>query len=285
MFNMMAINPGYTGSRDVLSATALYRRQWWGVDGAPITMTLSADMPIIKEKLGIGLLFSDDRVGKIGTTNASGFVAYRVKIHKKGTLAMGANIGASFYNTDFQNIALTQEGNNGTDLSFRPYASTQPLVGAGLYYSTDKFYIGLSAPNLLSYNLVRVTETQSQGKKFQHIFLMAGYVFNLSENIKLKPSFLMKYVYGAPMQWDVNANLWLYDRFGIGLSVRTDASKKIFSAVAVLLEFQATENIRIGYAYDYPFNNTYKLSFQTHELMLRYELGFRSRKMVSPRFF
>lgn len=284
MFNMLAINPAYAGSRDVLSATALYRRQWWGVEGAPKTMTFSADMPIQKEKIGLGIVASNDQLGRLGVSNLSGYFAYRIKVHSKGTLALGITGGGSFYSADFNNLRLS-ENPTASDPAFQTYASVQPLVGGGAYYTTDRFYVGLSAPNLLSYNLVRATDVHSQAKKFQHVFLMGGYVFPLSEVFTLKPSGLIKWVMGAPTQMDLNAQLWLYDQVSFGLSARTDGGGKVLSTLAALLELQATENIRIGYAYDFPMNNARRISYNTHEIMVRYEMGFKSRKMVSPRYF
>lgn len=286
MFNMLAINPAYAGSRDVVSATALYRRQWWGVDGAPQTMTFSADMPIRKEKIGVGIVASNDRLGRLGVSNLSGYFSYRIKVHSRGTLAFGITGGGSFYSTDFNNIRLSEDPSaSASDPAFQQYASVQPLVGGGVYYSTDRFYVGFSAPNLLSYNLVRATETESSAKKFQHVFLMAGYVFPLTEVLTLKPSGLVKWVMGAPTQMDLNAQLWFYDKMSAGLSARTDGGGRYLSSLSILLELQATENIRIGYAYDFPFNNTRRLSYNTHEIMIRYEMGFRNKKMISPRYF
>ncbi|MDX2194886.1 MAG: type IX secretion system membrane protein PorP/SprF [Cytophagales bacterium] len=282
MFNMLAINPAYAGSRDVLSMTALYRNQWAGNFG-PKTMTFSADMPLIREKIGVGIMATSDQQPKIDNNNIAGYLSYRMKLHKRGTLAFGASLGANFYNTRFSEVqqSTAQGGGASTDPSFQNNLSKiLPVIGAGLYYSTDRFYVGFSAPSLLgSTTNNTIDSVQSAAKKYQHLFLTGGYVINLSEELKLKPSAILKWVSGSPTQMDLNANLWFYDKFAVGISYRS------LSSLAILLEWQINDQWRVGYAYDFPLNETRNISYFTHELMLRYEVGFRSKKFVTPRYF
>lgn len=277
MFNMLAVNPAYAGSRDVLSLTALYRYQWANIPGAPRTFTFTGDMPILKEKVGVGLTVNSDRVGVENRTNFYANVAYRIRL-SRGTLAFGLSGGGTFFNADYTSVNTSSDGTN--DNAFNSAVSTfLPNVGGGVYYNTDRFYIGFAVPQLLTQKLVAATNDQSKAIQKRHLFLMSGFVFRLSESVKLKPSTLIKYVDGAPLQFDVNLNCWLVDRLGIGASYRNGSS------LAFLLEFQATNQFRLGYAYEYATTRLNYATSGSHEIMVRYEFGFNKPKVLSPRYF
>ncbi len=274
MFNALALNPAYAGSRNVISATALYRNQWTGYNGAPETTTFTIDAPINDKKIGLGLQVFNDR---LGITNTTGFVAsgaYRIRMDK-GTLSFGLQSGVSSFRANYQEVALDQTGAN-TDIAFRDnVSSTLFNVGTGVYYNSDKFYVGLSAPQLIPNKLA----STRLSKQEIHLFLTAGIVFNLNEDFKLKPSILVKQVQGAPIEGDLNATFWIKDVIGIGAQYRTNAD------VSGLFEVQATPQIRIGYAYDHSITTLQNHNDGSHEIMLRYEFGYSKSKFISPRFF
>ncbi len=279
MFNMMAVNPGYAGSRGILSATALYRRQWAGMDGAPETGSIAFDMATRNEKVGLGIQAYHD---KIGITNTSGFYAtyaYRIRFRNSGTLAVGLQGGFSNYKADLTKVDLIEGG----DPAFAQNINAiLPAFGSGIYYNTDRFYAGFSIPNLVQSKLRKdqlYYETDVLAKKYMHFFFVAGYVFDLGESFKLKPSTLVKAVKGAPVQVDINANLWIKDLVSFGASYRTG------DAVAGMFEVQVTNQLRIGYAYDHSITNLVKYNQGTHEVMLRYEFGWEKGKILSPRYF
>ena len=279
MFNMMGVNPGYAGSRGILSATAMYRRQWVGLDGAPETASFSFDMATPNKKVGLGIQAFKD---KIGVTNTSGFsatYAYRIRFRNSGTLAVGLQGGFSNYKANLTKVDLIE----GDDPAFMQNINAiLPSFGAGIYYNTDRFYAGFSIPNLVKSYLRKdqvYYETDVIAKKYMHFFFIAGYVFDLGESLKLKPSTLVKAVQGAPVQVDINANLWIKDVVSFGASYRTK------DAVAGMFEVQVTNQLRIGYAYDYSISNLVKYNQGTHELMLRYEFGWEKGKVLSPRYF
>jgi len=277
MFNMLAINPAYAGSRNVVSATALYRNQWSGLNGAPETTTFTIDAPFKDKKIGLGLqVFSD----KLGITNTTGVVlsgSYRIRMDK-GTLSFGLQGNVANRRADFTQVSL-DPNNSSNDLAFQDFVNqTNFNIGSGIYYNTDRFYIGLSSPQLLP-----VVYANSSGSNLSrqeiHLFLATGFVAKLSEDFKLKPSVLVKAVEGAPVQADINATFWIKDRFGIGAQYRTNAD------VSAFLELQLSQQIRLGYAYDYAVTNLQSINSGSHELMLRYEFGFEKDKFISPRFF
>ncbi len=274
MFNPLALNPAFAGSRNVVSATALYRNQWSGIKGAPETTTFTIDAPINDKKIGLGLQVFNDKLGITNTTGIVASGAYRIRMDK-GTLSFGLQGSLANFRANYQNVALDQTGTN-TDMAFQDNVNkTMFNIGTGIYYNSDKFYVGLSAPQLVPGKLA----STPLSKQEIHLFLTAGVVFNLNDDFKLKPSILIKEVKGAPIEGDLNAMFWIKDVVGIGAQYRTNAD------VSGLLEVQATPQIRIGYAYDHSITTLQTFNSGSHEIMLRYEFGYVKNKFISPRFF
>lgn len=279
MFNTLAINPAYAGSRNVTSATALYRNQWVGIQGAPETITFSLDAPLANKKFGLGLQVFNDKIGITNTTGAFGSYAYRVRLNR-GTLAFGLQAGASQYRADFHSVALNSTVSD--DIAFSENIN-KVLVnfGAGIYYSTDRFYMGLSSPQILNNKLsnFKVENSNVYSGQAMHLFFATGYVFPLGNTLALKPSVLVKGVKGAPIEADLNATLWINDVIAFGLQYRTEAD------MAAMVELQASPQIRIGYSYDRSLTKLVQHNSGSHEIMLRYEFGYRKGKILSPRYF
>jgi type IX secretion system PorP/SprF family membrane protein len=269
MFNTLAINPAYAGSRNVTSATVLFRNQWTGIQGAPKTGTLTLDAPIYDKRLGIGLQLFSDKLGVTQTTGAVISGAYRVRLNE-GTLAFGLQGNVNQFRANYNDVNLN------TDVYDPAFAFNVNKVlfnfGTGVYYNSDRFFLGLSVQDLVKNRLTNYTTNNVDFRQTQvmHLFLSSGYVFDLNDDFKFKPSFLIKGVKGVPIEGDIN---------GIGAQYRTSAD------IAGLVEIQATPQFRIGYSYDY---STTALRFSnsgSHEIMLRYEFGFSSGKILSPRYF
>ena len=276
MFNYLAINPAYAGSRDVLGVTGLYRKQWINVDGAPTTMTITADAPIAHERMGVGLSVSNDKIGIENNTGVYGTYAYRLRLSQKGTLSFGASVGFTQYKASLAGV-----NTNNTKFLDPAFASAvsefNPNFGFGVYYTTDKFYLAASLPHILASQLSSLQELDSRLKR--HYFLGAGYVATINPSVKLKPSVLIKVVEGAPIQADINLNVWLINRVGFGLSYRTGDS------FAALAEFQISPTFRFGYAYDLTTTRLGVYNSGSHELMLRYEFATNRKKIITPRYF
>jgi type IX secretion system PorP/SprF family membrane protein len=273
MFNYLSINPGYAGSRDVLSVTGLYRNQWVNVDGAPTTITVTADAPIARERMGIGLSVFSDKIGREANTGVYGTYAYRLRLSQKGVVGFGANVGFTQYSANLAGAVANQAEGFGNITEFNPN------FGFGIYYSTDKFYLSASLPHLLDSKLGTLQGSKTSSLARKHFFIGAGYVFTINPSVKLKPSLLIKAVEGAPVQADINANVWLIDRIGLGLLYRTG------DAFAGLFEFQVTPAFRFGYAYDLTTTRIGAYTAGTHELMLRYEFATNKKKIITPRYF
>lgn len=276
MFNTLAINPAYAGSRNVVSATALYRNQWTGIDGAPKTGTITVDAPVLNKKLGLGVQLFTDKLGIMQTNGATLSAAYRIRMDK-GSLSFGIQSVFSQYRANYTDVPL---GSVSYDPAFAQNVNKFLFnVGTGAYYNSDKFYVGLSVLDLMPNNLTDFNTTTSGSKQAAHLFLAAGYVFPLADDFKLKPSFLVKAVKGAPIEGDINAALWIKDVFSFGVQYRTSAD------IGAMIEIQATPQIRLGYAYDRSTTALSNFNNGSHEIMLRYEFGFDKGKILSPRYF
>ncbi|HVD99564.1 MAG TPA: type IX secretion system membrane protein PorP/SprF [Cytophagaceae bacterium] len=279
MFNTLAINPAYAGSRDVISATALYRKQWVNTPGSPRTATFSVDAPFKKEKIGLGMVVFNDKIGITNTTGMYVSYAFRMRL-KKGTLALGLQAGFSQYSADFSSVKLDQD--NQYDGAFASNVNKfMPNFGAGVYYNTDKFYIGVSLPRLVNNKMFNKADSAvSVSKQVRHMFFMAGGVIPISQDVKLKPSTLIKIVEGAPLEFDLNTNVWFYDAVAAGISYRLGAG-----TIVSMIEVQASKQIRIGYAYDAAVGKSKVVGRGAHEIMARYEFGYVKAKVLSPRYF
>lgn len=279
MFNTLAVNPAYAGSRDVVSATALFRKQWVNTPGSPATGTFSVDAPFKRERVGVGLVAFNDRIGVTSTSGIYGSYAFRIRL-KKGTLALGLQAGFSQFKADYTSVVLDQ--NNQYDGAFASNVNKfMPNFGGGVYYKTDKFYVGLSVPRFIDNAMFKKDAALTiQSYQSRQVFLMGGFVIALSQDVKLKPSTLIKYVQGAPIQMDINANVWFYDVVAAGLSYRAGAG-----TLVSMIEVQATKQIRIGYAYDAGLGKIRSIGQSSHEIMARYEFGYVKAKILSPRYF
>ncbi len=274
MYNMNVVNPAYAGSRESISITALYRKQWSGFEGAPETITFSAHSPIA-DKVGLGLSVIKDELGPISETNVYADFSYTLQLSKSLELALGLKAGATFHDVGLIDLEL-QDPND--PFFSQDINNTYPNIGAGAFLYADNFYVALSVPNLL--NSVHLDENGIKyGSETNHYFVTAGYVFQVSENVKLKPSVLAKSAFNAPLSMDGNINALFYERFEIGASYRLDDS---FSG---LVGFQATPAIRIGYAYDRVVSDIDVVSDSSHEIILTFDLIFSKRAQRSPRYF
>jgi type IX secretion system PorP/SprF family membrane protein len=279
MYNMLGVNPAYAGNREALSLNFFQRNQWLGIKGAPKTTSLSMDQSIKDGKMGWGLQVYDDELGIEAATGFNGMLSTRIQVSEKGILSGGLSFGMMNYRN---NLIDVNNRNDPNDQSFiRTDNQWNPSIGMGVYYNTDRFYAGVSTPNILKSRLASYENMNTSIQKSDdfHLFANAGYVFDLNEEVKLKPSTMVKMVSGAPIQADINMNIWLKDILGFGGSYRTG------DAFVGMVELQATSNLRFGYAYDMPFNPLKYFTKGSHELMLRYEIGNFKTKIKSTRYF
>lgn len=285
MFNTLTVNPAYAGSRGQLSFAGLYRSQWVGLDGAPETFTLNLHSPIRNSRLGYGVSIVNDNIGDgvVQQTYLDAVVSYTLEFARETKLSFGLKMGGNMISLDFNRLRnFDQEVVQQDNIDNR----FTPNFGLGLYYHTDKFYVGVSAPNILETEYFDNSGGDANSVNFLsaqqiNLYLITGYVFDIGADLKFKPALLTKAVGGAPLQVDLSANFLFADKFSFGAAYRWDA------AVSALAGFQITDQIMIGLAYDRETTELGGTQFNdgSFEIFLRLELLKSFQRTVSPRFF
>lgn len=275
MYNTISINPAYAGSRDALSLTALHRSQWAGIEGAPKTQTFSIHSPLRNEKVGLGLSVINDKTGYENYTYLYSDFSYTINVSEDVTLAFGVKGGFSYYDLDEE---LFQEPSVLEDPFFNEqFNKWTPNVGAGLYLSSQDWYLGLSAPKLINNDNNEFSDYVALEQV--HYYLTGGYVFDLSDSWKLRPTALAKVTSGAPLSFDISSTFIFDEKLYLGATYRVD------DAIGAFIDFQIFEPLRVGYAYEYTTSDLRPYTSGSHEILLIYELRFNNTKYRSPRFF
>ena len=281
MFNTISINPAYAGSRETLSIVGLHRSQWVGLEGGPETQTLSVHAPLRNEKMGVGISFINDKLGYENFSYVYGDYSYTINTSETTKLAFGVKAGLTHYSLD---ETLLNDPSVADDPFFNDLSNRwSPNLGAGLYLHSPRWYVGLSAPRILNtdYNKGRGGTLDYIALERISYYLTGGYVFDLSETTKLKPSVLLKGTNGAPLSFDISANFLFNDVFWIGGGYRVDQNT---AAIGGIADFQISKQLRIGYAYEYPISDLRAYTSGTHEILLMFEV-FKSKRIKSPRYF
>ena len=281
MYNMLGVNPAYAGNREATSFNFFQRNQWIGLKGAPKTTSISIDKAANEGKIGLGFQAYDDRLGVESATGFNAILSSRVKVSDKGILSGGISVGLMNYRITLNDVLNRYTPTDPSFASMAKPSQWNPSIGMGIYYNTDKMYLGISTPSILRSRLAKYENFVSGVQKIDdfHLFATAGFVYEINEDVKLKPSTMLKIVSGAPIEADINMNIWLKDMLGIGGSYRTG------DAFVGMVEVQATDNLRFGYAYDIPFSPLKYYARGSHELMLRYEFGNFKTRIKSTRYF
>ncbi|WP_264526260.1 type IX secretion system membrane protein PorP/SprF [Flavobacterium sp. N502536] len=275
MYNTLTINPAYAGSRGTTSIFGLYRTQWIGLEGAPKTGSFSVHTPLNNSKLGMGVSLVNDKIGPTDETTLSADISYTVPTSATFNLSFGIRGTGNLFSLDPNKLNPERQG----DPQFQNLESVfSPNIGAGLYWYSDKAYIGLSIPAFIETNRYNDNNVSIYKDKICYYFI-GGYVFDLSPSIKFKPAVLTKMSAGASLQVDLSANFMYNEKFVLGAAYRTNA------AVSALAGFQITEGLFVGYAYDFDTTALRNYNSGSHEIFLRFELFKNQKSIMSPRFF
>jgi type IX secretion system PorP/SprF family membrane protein len=271
MFNTISVNPAYAGSREALNVTALHRNQWTGIAGNPRTSTLSVHGPMRNDRVGLGLSYINDRLGFESTNYVYGDFSYTVPASETIKMSFGLKAG-------FTNYRLETPDPN--DIFFASdFNHWNPNFGAGIYVSSEKWYVGFSSPRILSTDL---NDGEFEAIERNSYYAIGGLVFDLSTEVKFKPTVLTKFTNGAPATYDLTANFLFYEKLWIGASYRFNDA----DGFGALIDYQISKDFRLGYAYDMPTGDVRPYTTGTHELILIYETAFKKKgPAISPRYF
>jgi len=290
MFNPIAVNPGYAGSRELLSGVLIHRSQWVGLDGAPTTQAFSLNAPLRNKKIGLGLQIVNDKIGPKNTQTLKGTFAYRLKLGN-GNLAFGLSGGVVNYNYDWGQIEYKNQNDVVPTTSAEGFII--PTFDFGVYYNTKTFYIGGSIEHINQANFglteVEAVSTSSllnsgvsgaTAKKYANSMMTVGKAFILNDNLVLKTSALFR-ISNSTGNLDVNAGVLIKNKVLFGTSLRQHGSLTI----VLLTEINLSKSLRFGLAYDYDRSDVATSTTGSFELFLGYDLSIFKSKMVSPRYF
>lgn len=277
VLNPLTINPAYAGNRGALNIAAFYRRQWVGITGAPETMTLAIDAPLLDAKLGLGLIITNDKIGVTKETQFNSYYSYKISMGE-GNLSLGLGAGLITTNTAWSDLVVLDPGDEYYLIDSRVFFV--PDFSFGAYYSYHNYFAGFSIPKLLGYRFDfdknKYTLKVNPG---QYYYLFnTGYVFNLTPKSKFFPSTLVTFSPGEKLLYDINAHFSFFDRLWVGASYRSNRS------VAGLLQFAVNNQLKVAYTYDFDFGKLGRYSNGSHEIMLRYEFRYKVN-VVNPLIF
>ena len=273
MFNKLANNPGFAGSRGVIATSVLHRSQWTGFEGAPSTQNFSIDSEIPFLNGGVGLNIVKDNIAEFSNLGLQASYAFRTELGV-GQIGMGMSIGMFQSGLNGGALKAAQSGDNAVPTG--NVKGSKLDLGAGVYFNTQDMYIGLS-----SAHITEPTISWSDGQEFalaRHYFLISGYYHELNPVLSLNPSLYFKSD-GATSQLDVNVNLIYNNRMWSGVSYRIDEGLIFLAGIDI------NKDLRLGLGYDVAMGSPMGNSL---EVMLGYNFTIKPNKTISkyknPRF-
>ena len=279
MFNTQAINPAYAGMWEKVGFLSLVRKQWAGIDRTPFTQMISFHTPLKNEYVGMGLNIINDKFGREERFSVFGDYSYEVLINPKLRLRMGLKFGFMNYQNPLTKYQLYPDGQ--FDPAFQEDIDLKflPNFGVGAFLYEENFYVSVSLPKLVKNDFQANRNNYGTLSEIRHLYLTGGYVFHLRNNVKFKPTAMLRATLGAPVQADFSANVLLREKLWLGAMFRTG------DALCVVAQWIFDNNIRIGYAMDLAFTEIYKYQNGTYEFTLSYDIDFYGRSYVRSKYF
>jgi type IX secretion system PorP/SprF family membrane protein len=275
--NLLSIQPAYAGISGVLSISALSRAQWVGWEGAPNSNTFTIHFPMKSFNVGLGLSIVNDKWGPILQNGIYADYAYRLVLKPRQYLALGIKAGVNAYHARFRDLEL----NDQIDPTFAQNVDFKmlPNVGFGALWHSDIFFLGVSAPKLFKNNIVDDSDKKVY-REVLHMYAMGGYVFFISNSVKIKPTFLYRWSEQTPSYTDMAANILLYDKVWFGVTYR------LKNSYALSFQFNVNNQLRFGYSFDLTTFHENMVNSGTHEFTINYEFqNSRRNRRYAARYF
>ena len=258
-------NPAVAGSREQFEMHSAHRNQWVGIQDAPRTFMLSLTTPVGRN-MGLGGFMYTDHVGPTRRTGAQVSYAYHLKLTEKMRLGFGLSLGLQQFVIDGSKITFHDGYDPIMDGQVR--GSTVPDATFALYLYHPDWWFGAAAPQLLKNKIVFYDDRDGTLSALAgHYFVMGGYRLHLSDDLRLEPSFLVKYVDPVPVKIDLTATLRYKEQIWLGATYRTN------DAVGLMVGYWLKKTFQFGYSYDITTTNLNRYSNGTHEVMLGITFG------------
>ncbi len=282
------LNPGAAGNQGVPSLTAIHRQQWVGLEGAPMTQALAFDAPVFANRVGVGLTIINDQIGFFNGTYINAAYAYRVTFGS-GTLGIGLQGTYRQQRTNWgevETITRRIDPTAGEDMSV-------PLfnVGAGVHFENERFFAGMSVPYLLEKSFTKKYQgiVNDFSGTVPHLFVNAGWVIPVTADFRLRPAFATRVVKNTPPGFDLHFSVGFLEnsRLWTGATLRWGQSKLATAgdALSLMCQYQISEKMNIGFAYDLSINGLQQQTAGTFELLLGYSFIREGMGVHNPRFF
>ncbi len=309
MFNTLNYNPAYAGTRGYLSLGALHRTQWWGIEGAPHSQTLWVHSPIKGDKIGLGFGLMNDIIGPTNSITANLSYAYHIPVGGMNRLSVGVQGGITNWRADWNKLNAEQQFDQAYTGDVRP-SLWLPNFGVGLYFfNQNKYFVGVGVPHILEsdYRKGDDVTTEMWARHYRHYFFSAGGAIPLdkSKNFIFRPMALVKTValfsrtkanddpfnnVAAPTEFDIDLSVLFYNAFWVGASFRSSIEKfagnrSSFDSADIWVSYFFRNGLRVGAAYDYTLTKLQQPAQGSFEVMLGYDLDFKEKKIVTPRYF
>jgi type IX secretion system PorP/SprF family membrane protein len=253
--NPLTINPAYAGINNQFSARLQYRTQWAGMDANPKTFNLSSNISIVQNKVGLGLVLLQDKLGDIRNIELAIPISYKIKLKETTQFSFGMQVGFVNQKNNPSLLTIRDPG----DPAFASYSETKFNLGAGLMLKNDRYRIGLSVPRLLPAT-INTSGTPIELYK-QHYYLFGSYIFRMNDKLWFRPSILLRGTQGAPISFDLNPTITFREYYSAGIFTRN------FKTYGALLQV-LIKNYHLGYVFEMPGRKDASLRFTSHEITL-----------------
>lgn len=289
MYNKLLINPAYAGYHEHPCATGHVREQWLGFDGAPKTQSISIHGPLSSQRIGIGLNIQRRSIGVSSATTFDGIYDYRVPMGN-GTLSLGVQASARILEVDYTdpNVRTVQDINIDPGVESISDSKFIANVGAGAYYYTPSFYVGLSAPRLMNSDIDFELNNLFTAREQAHYYLMTGFALRMDHRMSFVPQVLVRYVQGAPVDVDLNLGIRWWEDYSLGVTFRKGGvDDRLLESIDLMASAKVLRGLRIGAAYDITLSELRQYSNGSIEVMLMYCFGEEAAPatFINPRYF
>ncbi len=278
MFNPLPVNAGYAGFSGRTNAVIINRTQWVGIEGAPKTTVVGADMAVnfLKNKGGVGLVVMNDEIGFFQNITIQGVLAQRYDLGE-GELGVGVNLGLVNQSFDGSKVILKPAAGGDYHQPTDQFVPTTDVngfafdMGLGAWYSRPDYYLGFSILHLFAPKPNFKEELDVYIPR--SFFLTGGYNYKFWEKpIELQPSVFLKQSAGS-WQMDLNVNLMFQQKYWTGLTYRLQ------DAIVLFAGMELKSGIKIGYSYDITTSALSKAgSNGSHEVMVGYTFDISTEK-------
>ena len=289
MYHKLGFNPAYAGMQETPTFTALVRQQWLGLEGAPQSQLLTFNMPLTASGIGLGANVSRHSIGATERLTADISYCYRFNLGRGGRMGIGLSSSVRMLRINFDETESTQPRDGDPAIPAGMQSKMVPNFGAGIYYSNQTFYVGFSAPRLLTNNIDFAEEGTVISREVPHYYLMGGILVRLGGKVQMQAQAFLKNVGGAPFDADINLNFIFSETVYSGVSYRLGGSSStgVGEAGSLLLGMQFSDRFMFGLSYDMTLSELRSYSSGSMEVVVRYGIGGRSRgdEILSPRFF